>query len=195
MARALRRHGFQTMCPWYESWATPFDRIVERIYRHLDRHGVGRDRPVHFVGHSMGGLIARAIVERLQPAMMGHMVMIGTPNAGSELADFCTRLHILRPLLGRAAPALVTQRLLPLLDALEDPAYRVGIIAGNRPLPSPLRVLPRPHDGKVSVASTHLSGEADHIVLPVTHAFMPFDSAVQRQTAHFLTVGTFRHPA
>ncbi|HEX7821000.1 MAG TPA: hypothetical protein VF463_10320 [Sphingobium sp.] len=69
----------------------------------------------------------------------------------------------------------------------------MGIIAGNRPLPSPLRVMPHPHDGKVSVASTHLIGEADHIVLPVSHAAMPFNRTVQQQTLHFLTNGLFRH--
>lgn len=193
MGRLLRNHGFAPISPWYESWATPFDRIVERIHTQLSKRDLGRERPVHFVGHSMGGLLARAVVDRLQPALMGHMVMIGTPNAGSELADFCARQRLLRPILGRAAAALVTQRLLPTLDRLSSPSYPVGVIAGNRPFLGSLRVLPRPHDGKVSVASTHFSGEADHIILPVSHAFMPFDRAVQHQTLHFLTSGTFQH--
>ncbi|MCE7796086.1 alpha/beta fold hydrolase [Sphingobium sufflavum] len=191
MGRALRAQGFRPFCPWYESWAAPFDTIVARVAAALEKRGIGHAGPVHFVGHSMGGLIARSVVERLQPAGMGHMVMIGTPNGGSELADFCTGQRLLRPLLGRAGPALVTQRRLPALDGLDLPTYPVGVIAGDSPLPTPLRVMPHPHDGKVSVASTHLAGEADHVTLPVSHAIMPFSPAVQRQTAHFLTDGRF----
>lgn len=158
--------------------------------------GIGSTRAVHFVGHSMGGLIARAVVERLQPRHMGRMVMIGTPNAGSELADFCMRWRILRPVLGKAAPALVTADRLPALEAFGPPAYPVGVIAGDYPDPSPLmrqlRLMPLPNDGRVSVASTHLQGQADHIVLPVFHGVMPFNRAVQMQTAHFLTTGLFQ---
>lgn len=192
MARTLGRQGLSTQVIWYESWANPFHAIVDRICRQIEVRHLGRERPLHLVGHSMGGLIARAVAARLDPTHMGRMVMIGTPNAGSELADFCTRWRILRPFLGRAGPALVTQRLLPQLDDLPSPSYPFGVIAGDRPLANLLRVMPPPHDGKVSVASTHLAGEADHITLPVSHAIMPFDRAVQEQTAHFLTHGRFR---
>jgi pimeloyl-ACP methyl ester carboxylesterase len=195
MGRVLRRDGFRDICPWYESWASPFDRIVERICKALETRHIGTERSVHFVGHSMGGLIARAVAARLDPPLMGHMVMIGTPNGGSELADFCMNQRVLRPALGRAGPALITGRILPLLDALEPPAYSVGVIAGNRAMPGPLRILPHPHDGRVSVASTHLAGESDHIVLPISHGMMPSNRAVQRQTLHFLTMGQFARDA
>ncbi|MFT3966918.1 MAG: alpha/beta fold hydrolase [Sphingobium sp.] len=194
MGRRLCRGGLAPFCPWYESWANPFDAVVDRICGLIERRGLGSRRPVHFVGHSMGGLVARAVAARLEPRNMGRMVMIGTPNAGSELADFCTRVRMLRPILGRAGPALITGRSLPALDDLPSPDYPVGIIAGNRPLADTLRILPPPHDGKVSVASTHLEGESDHIVLPVSHAIMPFRRDVQDQVLHFLTAGRFRHP-
>ncbi len=193
MGRSLQRHGFRPLCPWYESWAAPFDTIVDRMQSLLERRGIGGERPVHFVGHSMGGLIARALAERLQPRNMGHMLLIGTPNGGSELADFCTRQRMLRPILGRAGAALVTQRALPAIDSLGVPTYPVGVIAGNRSLPHPLRVMPRPHDGRVSVASTHLVGEIDHIILPISHGRLPFDAGVQQQALHFLTTGAFLH--
>ena len=191
MAAYLRRQGFVPWPLWYESWATSFEGIVRRLCAMIERHGLGRDRPVHFVGHSMGGLIARVVVARLSLPAMGRMVMLGTPNGGSEIADFCTRTRMLRPLLGRAGPALVTQRTLPMIDHLPPPDYPVGIIAGDRPVANLLRIIPPPHDGKVSVASTHLQGETDHVVLPVSHAPMPFSGLVHRQTAHFLREGRF----
>ena len=193
MGRALRKGGFTPFCPWYESWAQPFDTIVDRVSTLVAARRLGTERPVHFVGHSMGGLVASALIDRLAPPHLGRTVMLGTPNAGSELADFCARLKMLRPILGSASPALVTRRTLPALDLLGPPHYPLGNIAGNRPLPGLLhKLMPRPHDGKVSVASTHLEGETDHIVLPVSHGIMPFDRAVQRQTLAFLATGAFR---
>jgi len=44
----------------------------------------------------------------------------------------------------------------------------------------------------VSVASTRLAAATDHIVLPVTHAFMPYDRRVQRRAIRFLLAGRFR---
>jgi pimeloyl-ACP methyl ester carboxylesterase len=197
MGYSLKKdEGFLPFCPRYPSWALGFDAIVARMANRLAARGVGEERPVHFVGHSMGGLIARAVVERLKPRHMGRMVMIGTPNGGSELADFCVRRRLLRPMLGKAAPTLVTMGRLPALDAFGLPDYPIGVIAGDYPDPSPLmrqlRLMPTPNDGRVSVTSTHLDGQADHIVLPVFHGVMPFNRAVQMQTAHFLKTGMFR---
>lgn len=191
LGRTLRAAGFTPHMPWYRSWSIPFEGIADKIATALARRSIGIDRPVHFVGHSMGGLIARAVIARLRPEKMGRVVMIGTPNGGSELADFCAARSALRPILGRAEPALVTRRDHPAIAALARPDYPVGVIAGNRPLPGILRLLPSPHDGKVSVAATHLDGEADHIILPVSHVLMPFDREVGTQALNFLKQGSF----
>lgn len=193
LARTLHTAGFTTHIPWYPSWSAPLDAIADRIAEALAREAIGRSRPVHFVGHSMGGLIARTVIDRLQPARIGRMVMIGTPNGGSELADFCAARPLLRPILGHAEPALVTRRKHPAIASLAPPDFPVGVIAGDRPLPGMLRIVPPPHDGKVTVAATHLEGETDHIVLPVSHVLMPFDPRVGRQTRAFLEQGRFLH--
>jgi pimeloyl-ACP methyl ester carboxylesterase len=189
--RAIRAAGYSAFMPRYDGWGSSLEAIVEQITSFLAERKAGQERPIHFVGHSMGGLVARAVVWRLRPRHMGRMVMLGTPNNGSELADFADLYDIFRPILGQAGPALKTGGLHPLLCDLPAPDYEVGVVAGNRPLFELLRILPRPHDGKVSVASTHLKGERDHIILPVTHALMPFDHKVQAQTARFLRSGTF----
>lgn len=193
LARTVRAAGFTPHIPWYASWSTPLDTVAEKIAGALSRRAIGTSRPVHFVGHSMGGLIARAVIDRLRPARIGRVVMIGTPNGGSELADFCAARPLLRPILGHAEPALVTRRDHPAIASLAPPCYPVGVIAGNRPLPGMLRIVPPPHDGKVTVAATHLEGETDHIVLPVSHVLMPFDPRVGRQTRAFLEQGRFLH--
>ncbi len=196
LARRLRREGYRAVEIGYDSWGLSLQRISERLSPQLARVDESCVGPVHFVAHSMGGLVARALIHRQRPANLGRLVMLGTPNGGSELADFLECRPLLRPILGRAAPALVTRRP-PAVDALLGAVdYEIGIIAGDRPLVSPkvARLVPAPSDGKVSVASTRLAGARDHIVLPLPHSLLPYHASAHRQILHFLQEGHFLPP-
>lgn len=190
LARTLRAAGYAVHAPRYASWRAPLADIVETLLGSLP---VVRDGhvPLHFVGHSMGGLVAQALASHIEPERLGRIVMIGTPNGGSELADYLAARPVLAQLLGQARDALVTGRGHPLLQNVSPPQVPLGVIAGDRAFPGPLRLLPVPHDGKVSVASTHCAWESDHIVLPVSHSLMPFDPRVHKQVRSFLAQGRF----
>nr|WP_221203986.1 alpha/beta fold hydrolase [Modestobacter versicolor] len=89
MRRALRRRGFAQVCTWNYS---PFQRDVqsaaEALGRHVERvcRETGHDR-VHVVGHSLGGLVARYLVQRLGgDERVESLVTLGTPHAGSRWA-------------------------------------------------------------------------------------------------------------
>jgi hypothetical protein len=70
--------------------------------------------------------------------------------------------------------------------------YPLGIIAGDRALlPLSFGLLPRPHDGKVSIAATHVAGLADYVILPVTHTLMVYDRRVISAALGFLKNGAF----
>jgi hypothetical protein len=119
--------------------------------------------------------------------------MLGTPNGGSEIADRLKDLLFYRAWFGPAGQQLVTRRD-PSPGAMLSPVdYPLGIIAGNRSIyPISSAPLPKPHDGRVSVASTKLDGMADHIVIRASHPWLVRDAAAIEQTIAFLRDGQFR---
>jgi triacylglycerol lipase len=73
----------------YTPWLPPTASIAERAARlaeFIEERVPGR--PVHLIGHSMGGLDARYLASRLLPAgRVLTVTTIGTPHAGSPVAD------------------------------------------------------------------------------------------------------------
>jgi pimeloyl-ACP methyl ester carboxylesterase len=152
--------------------------------------GVAR---LHFVGHSLGGLIVwRALLD--QPQLPpGRAVLLGSPVLGSHAARRFADHGIGQTLLGRsigelmdgAAPTAVAPR-------------ELGVIAGSLGIGLGQVVAPdllRPHDGVVAVSETRVPGAADHIVLPLTHTTLVIASGAARQAGNFLRHGRFRHGA
>ncbi|WFU53364.1 alpha/beta fold hydrolase [Bradyrhizobium pachyrhizi] len=192
MELALRAAGFATLNLDYDSRRKPLDALAEDIHSSLDRFARSLDGSVHVVCHSMGGLLARVYLARHRPARLGRVVMLGTPNGGSEIADRLKNLAAYRAYFGPAGQQLVTRRgaatsaLLPPID------YPAGIIAGNRSVyPITSMGLPRPHDGRVSVANTRLDGMTDHIVIRTSHPWLVRNAEAIAQTIAFLQDGKF----
>jgi pimeloyl-ACP methyl ester carboxylesterase len=147
------------------------------------------DEPiVHFVGHSLGGLVIRHLFHMRPQSRPGHVVTLGTPHKPSQTAQMLYKAAF-GPLLGRS----LEQGLLGGVPPWPG-THALGVIAGSlgigigRLFPG----LPKPNDGTVAVAETELNGAADHIVLPVTHTGMLISSEVAKQTAAFLAEGHFR---
>lgn len=195
VGRVLARVGYRPVEIGYDSWGCSLAEICERLAPRLAQLDAQSEGPLHIVAHSMGGLVTRALLHRDRPGNLGHVVMLGTPNGGSEIADFLDRRALLRPLLGRAGPALVTRRPGAVEALLGRVDYPVGIIAGSRPIMpiAAAQLVPRPSDGKVSVASTRLPGAADHVVLPLPHSLLPYHATAHRQILHFLAHRRFAH--
>jgi len=194
LARRLRQRGYAVLNPLYPSWRWPLERIVDHVHRRVIPFADGRSGKLHFVGHSMGGLVLRAYLARHRPQGLGHVVMLGTPNGGSELADLLHRLRLNGPVLNRAGRVLRTVRAPEVEALLGSIDYPAGVIAGNTSLAPllPDMIFRAPHDGKVSVAATFVAGQADHLVLPVAHTSMLYARPVAEQVIHFLRFGQFR---
>ena len=192
MQAALESVGYATLNLDYASRRKALEALAEDIHPAIQRFADGIDGSVHFVCHSMGGLLARVYVARYRPKRLGRVVMLGTPNSGSEIADRLGHLRLYRAFFGPAGQQLGTQRD-GAINALFPPVdYPVGIIAGNRSIyPLASAFLPKPHDGRVSIANTKLDGMADHIVIPASHPWLMRNSIAIAQTIAFLKDGRF----
>jgi pimeloyl-ACP methyl ester carboxylesterase len=192
MQTALESAGFATLNQDYASRRKALEALAEDIHLSIQRFADGIDGSVHFVCHSMGGLLARVYIARYRPIRLGRVVMLGTPNSGSEIADRLSHFRPYRAFFGPAGQQLGTQRD-GAVNALFSPVdYPVGIIAGNRSIyPITSASLPKPHDGRVSVENTKLDGMADHIVIRTSHPWLVRNGAAIEQTIAFLKDGKF----
>jgi pimeloyl-ACP methyl ester carboxylesterase len=188
---ALQEAGFKTLNVDYRSRKRPLEVLADEI-RPIVTDFAGTIAPLHIVAHSMGGLLARVYLARYNTVRCSRMVMLGTPNEGSEVADLLKDLALYRAFYGPAGQQVTTDQSL-LLTSLPPPSCAVGIVAGNRTL-DPIAsyfIVPRPNDGRVSVARTRLDGMADHVVIGASHSGLLTNHAAIAQTTTFLREGVF----
>lgn len=195
LERALRADGYATLNQTYASRTLALPQIVDGLHAAIAAWALA-DEPINFVGHSLGGLVIRAYIHAHRPAVLGRVVLLGTPNGGSGLMDLLIRLGVQGWVGGAVSDLLSTRPPAEVVALLGRVDYPLGVIAGDFwPDMGTGWLLPRPNDGKVTIASTRVAGMHDHIVLPVGHTFMPAQRAVITQTRHFLKTGGFDRAA
>jgi pimeloyl-ACP methyl ester carboxylesterase len=186
LARRLAAAGFVPHALTYRSLTRGLADHVARVGELVERVGAGR---VHFVAHSMGGVVTAAFLAQARRGIADRVVLLGSPvaacDAGRRIAGhpawgraLGASADVWRNHCGYALPKHVT----------------AGAIAGTG------RVgigrffvdLAEPNDGVVLVSETRLPGLADHLVLGVSHSAMLIDRTVAHETVHFLRHGRFQ---
>lgn len=198
LARRLEAEGFTVDNTDYPSRTDRIEPLAQGVIeRALERSPSAR-HPIHFVTHSMGGMLVRAYLHRQKLDQLGRVVMLAPPNQGTEVVDFYNYRapllgRMLRSVLGPASAQMRTDA--EALPARLGPAkFELGIIAGtvNRnPVFGPV-IARAPSDGVVPVERTKLDGMADFLAVPYTHTFIMDKTPVQDQVLHFLRHGKFR---
>jgi pimeloyl-ACP methyl ester carboxylesterase len=189
LAHRLEDAGFHVERVGYSSLDLSPREILEEVSNQIDNCCSSHDKTVHYVGHSLGGLLIRAYLQERRPDNLGRVVLLGTPNQGTPIVDYF-RDHWWMRLLGPTTNALGTDsESFP--SSLEPPWYPVGVIAGVTKMDINEPWLPGVDDGLVTVEATRLEGMSDFIVMTTGHAFMRYDPEVARQTINFLKEGKF----
>jgi pimeloyl-ACP methyl ester carboxylesterase len=144
---------------------------------------------VHFIGHSLGGLVIHRFLERYPQQPTGRVVFLGTPCVGSRAAERASRFAPVAHLMGQS----VAEELLQPRERRWAHALPLGIVAGTQPIGfgQLLADFDEDNDGTIAVSETRMPGAADHIVLPVSHLGMLLSARVAEETGLFLTRGHF----
>jgi pimeloyl-ACP methyl ester carboxylesterase len=193
----LKLEGYKTVNISYPSRHKKIKDLAVWLDKELTRRKVWDDaEKIHFVAHSMGGLVSGYYLqdykEKVPKDKLGRVIMLGTPNKGSEVTDGLKHTWWYKFVFGPAGQELTTD--LRANDYVE-PYYELGVVAGNSNWLYPFkRFFPSDaNDGCVTVESTKLEGMKDHITLSVLHGDMGWDLRVRKQILHFLKYGEFDH--
>jgi hypothetical protein len=194
LANHLENQGYVVYNVSYPSTRLPLPELTDRYVAPAvaQAHYQHRQHKIHFVTHSMGGILVRDYLARHPGDNIGRVVMLAPPNQGSEIIDALDNYPLTRSLIGPAGQELATQ---PdtLTNILPPLSCEVGIIAGTRSFnPIFSHLISGEDDGKVSVQSTTLPEMQDHIVLHIDHTFIMWNQQVLDQVSHFLKNGKFQ---
>ena len=191
LAKALADKGYLIVNVNYPSTKYKIEVLAQKeINEALGKCAKGSI--VHFVTHSMGGILIRQYLNENNIDNLGQVIMLGPPNKGSEVVDKLCSMPGFKFINGPAGMQLGTGKL-SIPKRLGRANFDVGIIAGTRSINLILSaMLPSPDDGTVSVENTKIEGMLDHIELPVTHSFMMRNNSVIQQVIYFLEQGSFQ---
>jgi pimeloyl-ACP methyl ester carboxylesterase len=191
LEQALLEQGYCVDNVHYESTRHDIETLAEQaVGAALAACPAGR--PVHFVTHSLGGILVRQYLENHRIENLGRVVMLGPPNKGSEVVDRLAEFPGFHFFNGDAGLQLGTGAT-SVPNRLGRADFDLGIIAGTRSINLLLsQMIPGTDDGKVSVENTRLDGMRDHLEMPVTHTFMMQNDGVIAQVIHYLRHGEFR---
>jgi len=193
MKRSLEGNGYLVANVDYPSRDHKIEVLAPlAIEDGLDRCGENSGiSTVHFVTHSLGGILVRVYVADNAIANLGRVVMLAPPNQGSEAVDEMVGIPGFDWLNGPAGYQLGKgPESVPLHLGMPD--FDFAVIAGDRTIdPITSAMLPDPDDGRVSVSDTRLEGMRDFVVVPASHAMIMQDREVIRLVMNYLARGSF----
>lgn len=178
MEKALSAEGYEVVRVNYPSRKGRIEDFSEiHLFSIIQEKCPNPERTIHFVTHSMGGLIVRYFLSQHDLQNMGKLVMLAPPNHGSMYANMLTKIPFTQFFFGPALEQLQTgdKRF---SNNLPEPHYDVGVIAGK-------------YDEKVSIKNTQIDLMKDFLVVPRMHTHIMNARKVLQTTKTFLQQGRF----
>lgn len=173
LAARLRRAGYQPVLVDLPSTlhsvrqnAAFVGTVVERVCAESGYTRVG------YVGHSMGGVVARAYVHEAETPRLSVVITLGSPHRGTHLA--------------KLGPGASARDMRPGSEHMRSmPATKMG--------PVPIHSLIAPRDNIVSPAWSCVLAEGENLVIPqpVGHVSLLFLASVAVQVVEWLDAETY----
>jgi pimeloyl-ACP methyl ester carboxylesterase len=185
----FEQEGYQVYSIGYRSLTQDIDGIKKEFFNKVNKHLVGVDQTVHFVGHSMGGLMIRSYLDQHKVKNLGNVVILGSPNKGTPLVEYVEDKWYY----SLAGPALksLSSKGSAFLRSLKKPYYTLGVIAGYRSGRQGGEIIPGKDDGIVPFESTKVEGMKDFLPVAESHYSMRYSFRVMKQVQYFLDHGQF----
>lgn len=181
-AHVLSEKGYETVNLNYPSRSDTIENLSEKYLKEaIEQTCTDIRKKIHFVTHSMGGMMVRYHLSKNRVQNLGRLVMLAPPNKGSKYADTYSKYRISPFIFGRALRQMTGEKN-SMPNTLPEPTYEIGVIAGL-------------NDGKVTIEQTKLEGMADFLVVPETHTFIMNSDEVIEATHNFFQKGKFKTSA
>lgn len=189
LARFFEKNDYDVFRPNLPTAFSTLEQCTERLEKKLRPMLLDGQR-LHFVGHSMGGLIIRQLLARNEIAGLGRCVLIGTPNNGTDLAIIADKycqpaLKIFKPV-----PSFLPDRL-TIAPPRNLPQPEIGVIAGNSSTIVLGHFVAKPSDGRVPVDSVRFAGMKEFVVVPYNHLQIHHRMPVAELVLRFIRSGSF----
>lgn len=186
LVKPLQAAGYRVVNVDYPSRTDTVENLAPLAVRDLGIGQCAGAETVHFITHSLGGILVRYYLQHNTLERLGNVVMMAPPNQGSQVVDKLKNVPGFQLLNGPAGMQLGTDaNSIP--SQLGPVGFTLGVIAGTRTFnPILSQYLPNPDDGKVSLENTKVEGMDDFIVFHHTHTFMMRAEDVIQQALYFL---------
>jgi hypothetical protein len=186
----LCARGYRVVNIDYPSRKLRMDELAEMVRQEVVAKTRSGEK-IHFITHSMGGIILRTIQQNDPLPNLGRVVMLSPPNQGNEVVDALGNLSLFGFINGPAGREIGTnEQSVPRRLGKID--FELGVITGDRSINWINSLLiPGKDDGKVSIERARIEGMADFLVEHVSHPFIMKDKKVMNECLHFLRNGFF----
>lgn len=177
----LRRQGYRVYQFHYASLLKTPEQNSEKLFQLASK----LDEPViHFVAHSLGGIVLSHLFDKHEIKQPGKVVMIGSPIKGSALAKYLQQKKYMKYLLGKS----VIKGLLG-----DNPEWKskrqLSVIAGTKRLGVGMllakNIMQLQSDGTVNLEETRVDDADEFHVVPYSHFSMLWSHDVAEKIKDF----------
>lgn len=185
LERRLQKDGFRTCRFSYNTMHDDLEQSAEELFEFVRSL---KEERVHFVCHSLGGLVLNKMLTSHKVDWQGRAVLLGSPLAGNRLAGMLKKSSVGEMLVGRKLGSLSKG-----CEQWPD-GYEIGVIGGTLNIGTGLLFggWKYPGDGMVALDEIKVPGVKEVFLIRTTHMGLVFSTVCARQTSYFLKNGCFR---